>query len=1058
MITKTLVAATIATLMVAIFGSGTASAGTQNLMGQDLRLVPYPRQVRRVDRGTFQLKPIRLILTVNSLSGTSLDRAATELRQDIISSGATACSYHNGQSPKAPHRFQLTLTFGKLAIYQQSAPTQAESYSLKATPHGITLTAGTEIGMLHGISTLRQLVRANLHNNSIPCVEITDWPSLTYRGFLDDITRGPSPSLKQLEWEADFASYLRMNCFTCYLEHQFAFRKHPEIGPKDGSLTPEELRTLNAYSVQHGVELIGCQQSFGHLDTVLNHPQFAGLRETPDLISPAVEGSYKLLDDLYSEEAPLLSSKNFLVCCDEVSGLGDGPAKSLVARIGVGGTYAQHLARIHDLTTGKYGKRMMMWGDIILQHPENLRDIPKNTILLTWGYSAETSFDHQIQPFKQAGLDFIVCPGVSNWSRILPDFTTSATNIHNFVRDGIKSGTLGVLNTTWNDDGETLFGPDVYGLAYGAECAWNGSTTSIDQFNRRIGAVLFGEQGDHFGRAIELLGKTHGLSGYRAMMDSRFWDVEEGKLPGTRETSVAQAEALLTIINPALRELKSARADAHYNQSVLDTYLFGAARMRFMAMRQLEYLRSADSYSAAAASSNSATQVAGIESARQRVIELMHGYMELKAEYTRLWHIEKRPYALANVLARYDAAIARFSTVAVHLKDAEAIALRGQPMPTAESVGLDIVELGARNVRPATVLKDSLLPASRWSFGSYPFRMGLSITVRSPRVDQPVEIELPGKLANGAQLVELTSTAEVSTPCQIVSNRGRSRLVFMAAATATATATATAKREYMLYFRADAGSSSIPTSTQFPTMVSKQNDGYWIDNGRLKLFIGAEGGHIFRWEDRELNGRNLTQPGGHDWQGFADIIGPSRSAINRIEVLEEGPVRSRLRCSDTQGVVKTFDIWAGMPWLECTLRSGTDWFSCYDDASVMGADSPTPGRFLFQDGTTGALKPLTNTPDCQIKRDSQHWAAKYVPGGAAIGLITPEVSCRHCVGPGGGMGAVFTEGAPEPSHFVIYGGRIRGSVQTTMEQLRAALDFSNPSLVTLYGTETRKAH
>ena len=33
--------------------------------------------------------------------------------------------------------------------------------------------------------------------------------------------------------------------------------------------------------------------------------------------------------------------------------------------------------------------------------------------------------------------------------------------------------------------------------------------TTPEQFNRRIGAVLFGEPGDHFGQAIELLGQTH---------------------------------------------------------------------------------------------------------------------------------------------------------------------------------------------------------------------------------------------------------------------------------------------------------------------------------------------------------------------------------------------------------------------------------------------------------------------------------------------------------------------------------------------------------------------
>jgi hypothetical protein len=44
-----------------------------------------------------------------------------------------------------------------------------------------------------------------------------------------------------LKYEAAMASFLKMNFLTYYLESQYAFKKHPSIGPKDGSLTPELL-------------------------------------------------------------------------------------------------------------------------------------------------------------------------------------------------------------------------------------------------------------------------------------------------------------------------------------------------------------------------------------------------------------------------------------------------------------------------------------------------------------------------------------------------------------------------------------------------------------------------------------------------------------------------------------------------------------------------------------------------------------------------------------------------------------------------------------------------
>src|SRR4029078_9783591 len=129
------------------------------------------------------------------------------------------------------------------------------------------------------------------------------------------------------------------------------------------------------------------------------------------------------------------------------------------------------------------------------------------------------SFDDQITPFKKSGFDFFVCPGVNNWNRILPQFGSASTNIQNFVRDGIKLGAIGMLNTAWDDDGESFNAPNWYGFAWGAECAWNASTTCSGDFYRRMGGGLFGEKADAFGRAIEAL-STPGIDG---LPNKAFW-------------------------------------------------------------------------------------------------------------------------------------------------------------------------------------------------------------------------------------------------------------------------------------------------------------------------------------------------------------------------------------------------------------------------------------------------------------------------------------------------------------------------------------------------------
>jgi len=83
---------------------------------------------------------------------------------------------------------------------------------------------------------------------------------------------------------------------TYYMESQFAFKKHPEIGPANGSLTPEELSALVDFAKPLGLDILGNQQSFGHFGAILAQPECAAARETGDVLSPVKEGTYKLLD------------------------------------------------------------------------------------------------------------------------------------------------------------------------------------------------------------------------------------------------------------------------------------------------------------------------------------------------------------------------------------------------------------------------------------------------------------------------------------------------------------------------------------------------------------------------------------------------------------------------------------------------------------------------------------------------------------------------------------------------------------------------------------------
>ena len=655
-----------------------------------LRLVPFPKQVE-MGQGTFRLdRP----LVVETPEG--VEAAARSFLVDELTRIGQAVDVRSTDAREHVVRLSAGTGIKKVSLPILREEAGEEDYALTVTEQGATITAPALPGLMHGLATLGQLVRGNCRDGAIPCVTIQDWPSMRWRAFQDDITRGPSTKFSELKRDVARGAMLKLNIFTYYMQHQFAFTKHPLLGPKDGSLTIEELSGLVEHGAPLGVEILGNQQSFAHMQHTLAHPEYAHLKQDDRTLSPVNEGTYKLLDDLYGDVLPNLPFEMFNVCCDETWGLGlEGPTKALGDEIGPGGVYVRHIGRVYDLVHGKYGKRMMMWGDVILHHPDKLDAIPKDVVMLTWGYSPKESFEDQIVPFARSGYGFFVCPGVNNWNRVVPDFQASVVNIRNFVRDGAKHGASGVLNTSWDDDGENLNGPNWYGFAWGAECAWNASKTSREDFDQRVGAVLFGERGDEFGRAIQRLSEP-GLGG---MMNRQFWDVMTGLVrPEIRE----EAEKKLDTVREAITHLEGCRSEATVDADLIDTVLFGAGRLEHCFQSRIDRAVAAAEYDRArhVTGGEAVGHLDRVQAALERIEE---GYRRLRNRWQELWHRENKPHALDWSLARYDKAIARCEAVKAQLAEARKAAEAGKPLSAASDLGLRLWKRPEKLVRPGRI-------------------------------------------------------------------------------------------------------------------------------------------------------------------------------------------------------------------------------------------------------------------------------------------------------------------------------------------------------------------
>ena len=72
---------------------------------------------------------------------------------------------------------------GKIELYED------ESYLLEIKSNKITINATTDLGALHALETLLQLLQNNSNSYYFPMSKISDFPRFTWRGLMIDVAR-----------------------------------------------------------------------------------------------------------------------------------------------------------------------------------------------------------------------------------------------------------------------------------------------------------------------------------------------------------------------------------------------------------------------------------------------------------------------------------------------------------------------------------------------------------------------------------------------------------------------------------------------------------------------------------------------------------------------------------------------------------------------------------------------------------------------------------------------------------------------------------------------------
>lgn len=457
---------------------------------------------------------------------------------------------------------------GVPVAFARDARLQPQGYRLRADDRGISIASADDAGRFYALLTLAQ----SAHDGVVPCMEIRDAPALRWRLLLDDVSRGPLPTLAYFERRIRIAAAYKLNGYSPYMEHVFASPTDPlpALGTASDGISPGELRTLARYAARFHVALVPQQQTFAHMHETLRVERYAPLAEFPHgyLLSPAEPESLSYVTRLIRQELAATGPVPFFhIGSDETATLGEGATANYVtAHGGRTAVYAQHIS---DLAAVVAPARAMVWDDGIESDPTILQRIPRNVVIMNWHYGAEPTFEPYIQTIARGGFDQMVDPGARNWNEIFPDLNAAMNNIRRFIGEGKADRVFGAGITVWHDDGETLYEVTWPPVLYAAAASWERGDVPTDRFYNDVASSFYhrasvADDIRDLARIETLLGGT---------TDKRFWadpfdpagqQYPEADLRQIRLDAEAVRVDLLHAQTPELRalEFSAARFDA----------------------------------------------------------------------------------------------------------------------------------------------------------------------------------------------------------------------------------------------------------------------------------------------------------------------------------------------------------------------------------------------------------------------------------------------------------------------------------------------------------------
>ena len=314
--------------------------------------------------------------------------------------------------------------------------------------------------------------------------------------------------MKTLYELLDYFALMGYGMAMLYTEDTIELKNRPYFGYMRGRYSLEDLRAIDDYAFEYGIEVIPCLECYGHMERYLTWPEAAPIKDMTNILLAREEKTFEFLEELISNAASCFRSKRIHIGMDEAWGMGRGVFLEKHGYVEPFEIFTEYMKRLIGITN-KYGLKPMMWSDMYFRNgdpkhkyyeketvvpPEVAAQIPEEVELVFWHYGEKPCCDdYMLKKHRELGRKTIYAGGLWNWIGHFPE--------HNYVMETVRFSLEACRNndvheammTHWlNDNAECDYFAPLFGMSFFAELCYD-KDASEEKLRKRFESVTGGD-------------------------------------------------------------------------------------------------------------------------------------------------------------------------------------------------------------------------------------------------------------------------------------------------------------------------------------------------------------------------------------------------------------------------------------------------------------------------------------------------------------------------------------------------------------------------------------